>query len=150
MLRNLLRTSIASLVLMSGSVSGAPPPQHEYHVDIASDITASLDSGFQKFTKNTQQVNFQKCTPNCVPFSLGSFWQTAAFSVESGSNCFPVGMVGGAIHVSKARKDASAAKAVFWFKSAFNPNGYNGTGVEVKYVLTLTGWLGWIFSSLAR
>ena len=45
----------------------------EFDLEITDDITASLDSGFQDYTKNTTVVGFQTCTPNCVPFSLGSF-----------------------------------------------------------------------------
>lgn len=142
MFKKLLIVGVASVMLLSGWSFAAPPVQYKYHVDITSDITADLNSGFQNYTKKTTGISFQTCTPNCVPFSLGSFWQTAAFSVGTGSNCFPADMVKGAIHIHKARKNASAAKAVFWFKSLFNPSGYDSEdGVEVKYMLTLTG--GW-------
>ena len=141
MFKKLLFASVVSVMFLSGPSLAGPPPQYQYHVDITDDITANLNSGFQNYTKNTTVVGFQQCTPNCVPFALGAFWQTAVYSTGSGINCFPQGAVEGAIHISKARKDASAAAAVLWFNSAFNPNGYDGTGVEVKYMLTLTG--GW-------
>ena len=119
-----------------GRLRRPPPVQNSYSVVIETDITGNLNSGLQKFTENTTQVNFQMCTPNCVQFSLGSFWQTAEYDTGTGSECFPIGGVLGSIQVSKSRKNPLAGAAVFWFNST-----HTITGDEIKYQLTITG--GW-------
>ena len=120
-----------------GRLRRPPPVQNSYSVVIETDITGNLNSGLQKFTENTTQVNFQMCAPNCNQFSLGEFWQNADYGPKNdGSDCFPVGGVLGSIQVSKSRKNPDAAAAVFWFKSIYVP-----TQDEVKYQLTITG--GW-------
>jgi len=136
MFMRIMLASIVSLMLVSGAASAAPPVQNSYHVDIGTDISGGLDSGLQKFTASTTQVNFQNCTPGCEQFSLGAFWQTADYDTGTGSECFPIGGGLGSIQVSKSRKNPLAGAAVFWFKST-----HTITKEEIKYQLTITG--GW-------
>jgi hypothetical protein len=141
MLKKLMLATIASLVLVSGLATAAAPMKQRFMLDISVlDISASvetdpyLDSENIKNTDKQKRITFQACTRMCEKFILGEFWQTANYDVsgKNGTDCFPVGPVFGAVHISQTKSGES--KVQLWFDSTYGPSE-----TEVRYLLVLTG-----------
>ena len=112
---------------------------------MAGDIVANLNSNLINVGKKaTRTVQFQLCTPGCVPFTLDlEFWAPDPFvdiyaNGADGRECFPEADVLGAVHLSERRNDD--AQAAFWFKAKADDGDADNI---VKYLLILTDTDGW-------
>ena len=148
-LSKVMMAGIAGLMLMSGLASGAPPVPHQFDVVMTEDIEADLDSSLINVKrKNTNnQIIFQLCTPNCVPFTLGAFWGGQPYANDNdGTECFPPNNspgdlrsdVQGSIQLVETRNGDAQATFFFGAKADDGEDDF-----DVKYQLILTDFDGW-------
>jgi len=153
MFKKLSKSTMAAmtgLLLMSWPPEATPRTMQQFYLfndtspspGPGPDIIVEGDSEYVNTDKKNKTANIIVRTD----FTLESFWQTANYNIseQDGADCFPEGpiTIRGGIHL-KESKSGDVAKAIFWFKSRYNPNGWDDTGDEVQYKLTLTGDAGW-------
>jgi len=142
MLKKLMLATIASVVVMSGLTSAAPPEKQRFLLGISGSITTPdiLDTEIIKNTNKQKRIVFQAGTPLSVKFNLEDFWRSEStdYNVSGldGVDCFEVGEVSGAVHIQETKSGES--KVQMWFDSTYKPDD-EPPGPEVRYQLVLTG-----------